>query len=87
MERLGLWGSGTAFKDFTPFLDSITRRGLGKFAGRFLSWCAYFHLQDLSESSVHLFLLLRCSPLSSIPDVCVSVLILLTVFLDSSWKL
>ncbi|XP_065056159.1 uncharacterized protein LOC135684506 [Rhopilema esculentum] len=29
MERLGLWGSGTAFKDFTPFLDSITRRGLG----------------------------------------------------------
>eukprot|EP00794_Sanderia_malayensis_P010733 gene10733-11882_t len=29
MERLGLWGNGTAFKDFTPFLESLTRRGLG----------------------------------------------------------
>ena len=29
MERLGLWGYGTAFKDFNIFLDNITRRGLG----------------------------------------------------------
>ena len=30
MERLGLWGAGTSFKDFEVFLDSLTRRGLGK---------------------------------------------------------
>ena len=29
MERLGLWGNGTPFKDFNVFLDNITRRGLG----------------------------------------------------------
>ncbi|XP_062521291.1 uncharacterized protein LOC134196225 isoform X2 [Corticium candelabrum] len=29
MERLGLWGEGTAFKCFDTFLESITRRGLG----------------------------------------------------------
>ena len=30
MERLGLWGDGTAFKSFDSFLTSITKRGLGK---------------------------------------------------------
>ena len=30
MERLGLWGDGTAFKSFDSFLASITKRGLGK---------------------------------------------------------
>lgn len=30
MERLGLWGDGTAFKSFDTFLGSITKRGLGK---------------------------------------------------------
>ena len=30
MERLGLWGEGTAFKSFETFLDSINRRGLGE---------------------------------------------------------
>ena len=30
MERLGLWGDGTAFKPFDSFLTSITKRGLGK---------------------------------------------------------
>ena len=30
MERLGLWGDGTAFKSFESFLTSITKRGLGK---------------------------------------------------------
>ena len=30
MERLGLWGGGTAFKSFDSFLASITKRGLGK---------------------------------------------------------
>ena len=30
MERLGLWGDGTAFKSFEAFLTSITKRGLGK---------------------------------------------------------
>ncbi|XP_019644077.1 PREDICTED: protein FORGETTER 1-like [Branchiostoma belcheri] len=29
MERLGLWGSGAAFKDFEQFLEAIQRRGLG----------------------------------------------------------
>ncbi|EDO43448.1 predicted protein, partial [Nematostella vectensis] len=29
MERLGLWGEGTAFKSFESFLESITKRGLG----------------------------------------------------------
>ncbi|CAH3176312.1 unnamed protein product, partial [Porites lobata] len=29
MERLGLWGDGTAFKSFDSFLASITKRGLG----------------------------------------------------------
>ncbi|XP_031566399.1 protein FORGETTER 1-like [Actinia tenebrosa] len=29
MERLGLWGVGTAFRSFQSFLDSITKRGLG----------------------------------------------------------
>lgn len=29
MERLGLWGDGTAFKSFEAFLTSITKRGLG----------------------------------------------------------
>ncbi|XP_057302346.1 uncharacterized protein LOC130636592 isoform X2 [Hydractinia symbiolongicarpus] len=29
MERLGIWGVGTTFKDFTSFLDSLTSRGLG----------------------------------------------------------
>lgn len=29
MERLGLWGYGTPFKDFDVFLDNINRRGLG----------------------------------------------------------
>ena len=30
MERLGLWGNGTAFKSFESFLTSISKRGLGK---------------------------------------------------------
>ena len=30
MERLGLWGEGTAFKTFDSFLEGITKRGLGK---------------------------------------------------------
>ena len=29
MERLGLWGDGTAYKTFQNFLDTITQRGLG----------------------------------------------------------
>lgn len=29
MERLGLWGEGTAYKTFQNFLDTITQRGLG----------------------------------------------------------
>jgi len=29
MERLGLWGDGTAFKSFDSFLTSISKRGLG----------------------------------------------------------
>ena len=29
MERLGLWGEGSAFHNFESFLESITRRGLG----------------------------------------------------------
>ena len=29
MDRLGLWGHGTPFRDFSMFVESITRRGLG----------------------------------------------------------
>ena len=29
MERLGLWGNGTPFRDFNTFVENITRRGLG----------------------------------------------------------
>ena len=40
MERLGLWGEGTAFKSFDSFLASITKRGLGETFQKVL----YFHL-------------------------------------------
>ena len=30
MERLGLWGVGSTFTSFESFLDSLTKRGLGK---------------------------------------------------------
>ena len=29
MTRLGLWGTGTAFKDFNDFIQAIERRGVG----------------------------------------------------------
>ena len=28
MQRLGLWGPGTAFQDFEAFLDSMRKRGV-----------------------------------------------------------
>ena len=31
MERLGLWGSGTAFPHFRIFLNTIRNRGIGAF--------------------------------------------------------
>ena len=40
MERLGLWGDGTAFKSFDTFLGSITKRGLGK---NFLNFSVFYN--------------------------------------------
>ena len=31
MERLGLWGEGAGFKSFEVFLDTVHRKGLGKY--------------------------------------------------------
>ena len=44
MERLGLWGDGTAFKSFDSFLTSITKRGLGKVVAVHILQSASFSL-------------------------------------------
>ena len=31
MERMGLWGEATAFNSYEAFLDTIQKKGLGKF--------------------------------------------------------
>jgi len=31
MERLGLWGEGAVFSSFDAFLDTVQKKGLGKF--------------------------------------------------------
>ena len=31
MERLGLWGEGTAFKSFEQLYETVKKKGLGKF--------------------------------------------------------
>ena len=31
MERMGLWGDGAPFKTFERFLDTVHKKGLGKY--------------------------------------------------------
>ena len=64
MERLGLWGDGTAFKSFDSFLTSITKRGLGKKALSLnltillpRKWLYYLQLNNVSMVFLHFSLL------------------------------
>ena len=56
MERLGLWGDGTAFKSFDSFLTSITKRGLGKVLAVHILQSASFGLSH----RFHFFTLFFC---------------------------